>query len=65
LDVIAGAVLLLKKQHPCGGQTFTVLRAGPQPRLRCDVCGHEIDFDRQKLEKQIRQALPPKEDQPE
>ncbi|MBQ3107233.1 MAG: DUF951 domain-containing protein, partial [Firmicutes bacterium] len=32
----------LKKQHPCGGSTFRVLRSGMDVLLKCEVCGSLI-----------------------
>ena len=35
-----GDVLTMKKQHPCGGNTFRVLRVGSDIRIVCEKCGH-------------------------
>ncbi len=47
----------LKKQHPCGGNLFTVLRVGSEVRVRCDTCGRDMTIDRVKLEKAIRRTV--------
>ena len=44
----------LKKQHPCGSNTWEVLRVGMDIKLRCDGCGHELMLSRRKVEKSIR-----------
>ena len=54
--------LLLKKPHPCGGNTFCVLRVGSQIRMRCLTCGHDMTLERIKLEKAIRQIIPTSEE---
>lgn len=41
----------LKKQHPCGGKVWTVLRVGMDIKLRCERCGHELMLPRSKAEK--------------
>ena len=46
--------LEMKKQHPCGGRSFTVLRAGMDFKIRCDKCGREVMVPRKKLEKNIK-----------
>ena len=51
LDV--GDTLEMKKQHPCGGKLFTVLRVGSDIRIRCQSCGHDVTVPREKLEKNI------------
>ncbi len=56
MDIRVGDKLTMKKQHPCGGATFSVLRIGMDFRLRCDTCGHEMMIPRQKAEKNIRRV---------
>lgn len=57
MDVRVGDTLEMKKQHPCGGKTFTVLRSGMDFKLRCCTCGHEVMVPRAKAEKNIRKIL--------
>ena len=45
----------MKKSHPCGGDTFLILRVGSRMRVRCEKCGRDMDMDRIKLEKTIRE----------
>ena len=47
----------LKKQHPCGGRTWVVLRLGMDIKLRCETCGHELMLPRSKAEKAIKKIL--------
>lgn len=47
----------LKKQHPCGGKVWTVLRVGMDIKLRCERCGHELMLPRSKAEKAIKKIL--------
>lgn len=47
----------MKKQHPCGCKTFTVLRVGMDFKLKCEQCGHEVMLPRVKAEKNIRKIL--------
>ena len=47
----------LKKQHPCGGKVWTVLRVGMDIKLRCERCGHELMLPRSKAEKAIKKTL--------
>ena len=57
MDVRIGDVLLMKKNHPCGGTKFVVLRSGMDFKLRCKKCGHEIEIPRSKAEKNIKQII--------
>ncbi len=47
-------ILELKKNHPCGGKAFTVLRLGSDIKLRCNTCAKELTLPRIKLERMIR-----------
>ena len=57
MDVRVGDVLLMKKNHPCGGARFADLRSGMDFKLRCEKCGHELEIPRSKAEKNIKQII--------
>ncbi len=57
MDVRVGDKLVMKKNHPCGCNTFCVLRSGMDFKIKCDSCGHEIMVARSKAEKNIRKIL--------
>ena len=54
MDIRLGDILTMKKAHPCGSNTWKVLRTGADFRLRCTGCGHEVMLPRFKAEKNIR-----------
>lgn len=54
MDVRLGDRLTLKKQHPCGGTDWDVLRVGADFRLRCVTCGRELMAPRSRIERSIR-----------
>ena len=54
MELKIGDVIELKKQHPCGGKDFEILRAGMDFRIRCRNCGAQIWIPRTKLEKRIK-----------
>ena len=51
LKISVGDTLELKKQHPCGGKLFRVLRVGSDVRIVCCGCGRDMTLPREKLEK--------------
>ncbi len=55
MDIEIGAILRLKKQHPCGSYEWEVLRTGADFRLKCCGCEHQIMISRKILEKNIRE----------
>lgn len=52
-----GDKLEMKKNHPCGGKLFEVLRAGMDFRIRCDKCGREVMVPRVKIERNIKKVI--------
>ncbi len=60
-----GDRLMLKKPHPCGGRSFSVLRVGGEVRIKCETCGHDMTIERIKLEKAVKQHLPAEQELPE
>lgn len=58
MEVHVGDILLMKKPHPCGCNTFSVLRVGMDFKIRCTGCGREVMLPRRKCEKNIRKILP-------
>ncbi len=57
MDVRLGDILLMKKNHPCGGDKFAVLRIGADFRIRCVQCGREVMLPRSKAEKNIKKII--------
>lgn len=57
MDVRVGDKILTKKPHPCGANTFEVLRVGMDFRIRCTGCSHEVMLPRVKIEKNIRKVM--------
>jgi hypothetical protein len=56
--ISVGDTLELKKPHPCGARTFSVLRVGSDIRIVCTGCGRDMTLERVKLEKSIRKIIP-------
>jgi hypothetical protein len=48
----------MKKKHPCGKDTFSVLRAGSDVRIKCDGCGRDMTIPRESVEKMIKRVIP-------
>ena len=57
MDIAIGDKIVMKKPHPCGGDTFTVLRIGMDFKIKCDSCGREVMVQRAKCEKRIRRVI--------
>lgn len=61
MELHPGDIATMKKNHPCGGNTFEITRAGMDVKLKCLTCGHEIIMPRKKAEKAIRSIAAPSE----
>ena len=57
MDIKLNDILEMKKQHPCGGKQFLVLRVGMDFKLRCTTCGREVMVPRVKTEKHIKKVI--------
>ncbi len=63
--ISVGDTLEMKKNHPCGGRSFTVLRLGSDIRVQCVTCGRDMVLPRLKLEKSIKKIITPEDDHAE
>ena len=45
-EIRLGDVVRTKKPHPCGGDTWTVVRTGADIKLKCTTCGRVVMLDR-------------------
>ena len=57
IDIQLKDVLVMKKNHPCGSNQWTVLRIGADFKLRCKGCNHEVMGPRSKFEKNVKSVL--------
>ena len=57
MDLSVGDVVKMKKQHPCGGAEWKVLRIGADFKIECLTCGRQVMLTRVKFEKEIKKIL--------
>jgi len=63
-DYQVGEVVRMRKGHPCGGDTWSILRIGADFRIKCITCGRSVMLPRNKFERQVKEIieqLPPKQ----
>ena len=53
LALLLGDVVRLKRQHPCGGDTWLLDRLGADIGLRCQTCGRHVLLERRLLERRL------------
>ncbi|HOO61001.1 MAG TPA: DUF951 domain-containing protein [Bacillota bacterium] len=54
----AGQIVTLKKEHPCGGSTWKIVRVASDATLTCTTCGHNMILKRSALEKACKDVKP-------
>ena len=47
-------VVVLRKTHPCGGDTWRVVRLGADIGVRCMTCDRRVLIGRSELERDIK-----------
>jgi len=57
LKLNVGDVVELKKPHPCGGNSFTIMRTGMDFRIKCNKCETQIWISRPDLEKRVKKTI--------
>ena len=45
-QILLGDVIQSRKPHPCGSDTWTVIRTGADIKMKCNVCGRIVMLDR-------------------
>jgi len=54
MDLQVNETVEMKKQHPCGGKEWKILRAGMDFRIECTTCKRQVMLSRVKFEKGIK-----------
>jgi hypothetical protein len=53
LTLLLGDVVVLRRTHPCGGDTWLVDRLGADIGLDCQTCGRHVLLERRMLERRL------------
>jgi hypothetical protein len=47
----------MRKQHPCGGDTWRVVRIGAEIGIRCAICDRKVLLPRSTFERRVKRFL--------
>ena len=47
-------IVTMKKQHPCGGAAWKIVRVGADIKLQCVTCGKYINLTRDEFKKRVK-----------
>jgi hypothetical protein len=50
-------VLVLRKRHPCGGDTWRIVRLGADIGVRCTTCERRVLIGRSDIERDIKRFV--------
>ena len=47
-------VVMMKKAHPCGENSWKIIRMGADIKIECQKCGHVVMLPRREFEKKMK-----------
>lgn len=56
-EIRLGDVIQTRKPHPCGGDTWVVIRTGADIKIRCQGCGRIVMLDREVFLKRRKRVI--------
>jgi len=57
LDIRVGDIVQMRKPHPCGGDTWEVVRIGAEIGIRCRTCKRKILLPRSDFERRVKRVV--------
>jgi hypothetical protein len=57
LDLYLDDLIQTRKTHPCGGDSWRVVRLGAEIGIRCERCGRKVLLPRADLERRLKRFL--------
>jgi len=56
-DYQLGDIVRFRKKHPCGSDTWKVIRIGMDFKAKCTGCGRIVMMSRRKFEKNVKEKV--------
>ena len=57
MDYKLGSIVIMKKQHPCGSNEWTIIRVGADIKIKCNNCGRSIMLSRIDFNKKLKKVV--------
>lgn len=57
LEIKVGDVVQMRKPHPCGGDTWQVVRIGAEIGIRCLTCDRKVMLSRSDFERRVKRFV--------
>jgi len=53
-----GDRVITKKNHPCGGNTWKIVRLGADFKIKCEKCGRVVMLTYDELTRRVKGVIP-------
>ena len=50
-------VVMMKKDHQCGENSWKIIRMGADIKIECQKCGHVVMLPRREFEKKMKKVI--------
>lgn len=50
-------IVIMKKPHACGNNSWQITRVGADIKIKCQKCGHEIMMDRLEFNHKLKKVI--------
>jgi hypothetical protein len=57
IDIYLDDIVQTRKPHPCGGDTWRVVRVGAEIGMRCLTCEHKVLLPRSTFERRVKRFV--------
>jgi hypothetical protein len=57
VDLYIGDLVQMRKPHPCGGDTWRIVRLGAEIGIRCATCQRKVLLPRATFERRVKRFL--------
>lgn len=51
------SIVMMKKEHPCGSNEWTITRIGADIKIKCQKCGRSIMIPRIEFNKKLKKVI--------
>ena len=56
-DYKLGSIVVMKKSHPCGENSWVITRMGIDIKIKCTKCNREVMLSRIDFEKKLKKVV--------
>lgn len=57
IEIFVGDIVQMRKNHPCGGDTWRISRIGAEIGMRCLTCERKVFLPRSTFERRVKRFV--------